>query len=206
MKFAEIRLLLNVYLACAAAAVVLAIPTLVGLCAYNIIRQAAGLKRSLRARRVFELYLLLCVATAAYSSVFPQRHLPSNPNLQSDLTGTTRSGREPTLHQRAVSHASSPLWTISAPGFLVKLGSLPASYRLSAHPAVTGPALLFQPNSNAWGSTSHLMDQSDLIGATVLFVDDSCSAVAVYQAKTGSPPEDGKTPQMPAVASFGEAN
>ena len=183
-------------------------PTLICLCAYNSVSQAIGLKRRLSLRCIVKSYVLLCVASAAYSSILPQDTLPANPLLHPNICSEARSGFEPTLPARALSHATAPL-VISAPDFLTKLGQpvfqvLSASYGLPSDPTLKRPASL-QLNSVMWG-TSALWSNNDAFTATVLFVDDSCSAVAVYQAKTGSPPEDGKTPQLPAVASFGEAN
>ena len=199
------------WLACGAASVVLAVPTLLGLCAYNSISQAVGLKRRLRLRRVVEFYLLMCVASAAYSSVLPQDTL-----LAKYPESITRaSGWEPTLPERAVSPANHPLWTISAPQFLINLrlptlSPLLASYSLRPADATVTmtPTWLLQPSSISWGSTSCLLGNSDSCGATSSLADDSCTDVAVYPQADRGVRFWGRTrveAQLPAPTFLGEA-
>ena len=215
------RLVLNVV--CVAALGVLAVPTLLFTCAYHILSQAVGAKRRLQPRHVAKLYILLCVANAAYSSMMPQHQLPSEPQLHPDFLRA--SGLEPTLPQRAVSQAKSSLGTISAPHFLVNLGlptpkPLPGSYSLEFMDATVSldPTSPLPPSSILRGSTSTLWSINDAFAATVLFADDNWTAVAVYPAKfsqttgfsvtTTNLDRDykaGKTTQMPAFSSFGEA-
>ena len=74
------------------------------------------------------------------------------------------------------------------------LSALPASCSLSADPTVTGPASLFEPYSNLWGSTAQLTQKAAggapqlavrLLWAQRLDADDSCTAVTLNQARTG---------------------
>ena len=193
------------------------------MCAFHSLSQTVGMKRRLQPRHVAKLYMMLCVANAAYSSILPHHTLPSHPpQLHPDFIRA--SGLEPTLPQRAVSQASSSFGIISAPHFLVILGlstpkSLPGSYSLESVDATVtvDPTSTLPPSSNVWGYTSTLLSNSDAFAATVLFADDGCTTVAVYPAKfpqtdstvpstiLHSSIKGGKTTQMTTFASLGEA-